>query len=133
MTRDQSLVIVRAIEDLQAVPRHIFEQSEVFLRSVLASHRGGSFPESPRKLLKTMSSMASGSSFSLVSSSLLESLSSNSTDQAVANSDTLPKAEKGWDWRDGMQEEWGAEDLLRVIRLGLARTLARSWIDDGDR
>ena len=132
LTPDQSLVVLQAVEDLQTVPQHIFEQSEVFLRSVLASYRGHGFPESPRKLLKTMSSMTSGTSFSLVSSSLLESLSSDSTDHAMADSKDTPAVEKGWDWREGMPERSEAGDLLRMLRLGLARNLARSWVDCGD-
>lgn len=35
---------------------------------------------------------------------------------------------RGWDWRKGMKADSSAGDALRVLRLGLARDLARGWL-----
>lgn len=38
-------------------------------------------------------------------------------------------ARRGWDWRKGLKREAKGEDLLRILRLGLARDVARVWVD----
>lgn len=37
-------------------------------------------------------------------------------------------AKRGWDWRKGLKREAKGEDLLRILRLGLARDVARVWV-----
>lgn len=38
---------------------------------------------------------------------------------------------RGWDWRKGLAEEAKGEDVLRILRLGLANDIARHWISEG--
>lgn len=37
---------------------------------------------------------------------------------------------RGWDWRKGMVgRDASGEDVLRILRLGLAREISRAWIE----
>jgi len=35
---------------------------------------------------------------------------------------------RGWDWRKGLGEDVKGEDVLRILRLGLAKDIAKHWI-----
>ena len=35
---------------------------------------------------------------------------------------------RGWDWRKGLGKDAQGEDVLRILRLGLAKDIARHWI-----
>lgn len=44
------------------------------------------------------------------------------------------EVKRGWDWRVGLKAGVKGEDVLAILRLGLAREVARGWLDgDGDR
>ena len=128
-TLSQSFAILKAIEDLQTVTSRVYAQCEECFRSTLAAYQGRRTPASSRELLKkTMSSMSS--SFSIVGSSMLDSESSN----GVGSSRALAKPQeekRGWDWRKGLAENATGEDVLRILRLGLAKDIARHWISEG--
>lgn len=36
---------------------------------------------------------------------------------------------RGWDWRRGVGREARGEDILRVLRWGLAREISRAWVE----
>lgn len=36
---------------------------------------------------------------------------------------------RGWDWRMGFGREVKGEDVLRILRLGLAKEVARAWVE----
>ena len=82
---------------------------------------------------KSISSLTSSSGFSLVGRSMLNEPSGLATDggQGLPNgngksgSDTQ---QRGWDWRAGMKEGATGQDLLRILRLNLAREVARAWV-----
>ena len=46
-----------------------------------------------------------------------------------AKSDT---EQRGWDWRLEVKEGTTGDDVLRILRLGLAKEVARAWVD-GER
>ena len=64
--------------------------------------------------------------------------SSNTNGSAVlvrvngtGNSNEARSQEKrGWDWRTGMKKGATGQDLLSMLRLGLAKEIARVWIED---
>ncbi|KAH0543031.1 hypothetical protein FGG08_002639 [Glutinoglossum americanum] len=125
LTVAQSVSIMKAIEDLQTTSPRIYAQCEEFFQSTISSQN------SPRaSLKKTISSMTSASSFSLVGSSMLGSESPEST----GNSGVLVKEDirRGWDWRKGIPPKATGDMVLRILRLELAKELAKVWLREDD-
>ncbi|KAK4159115.1 nucleoporin NUP85 [Cladorrhinum sp. PSN259] len=127
ITLDQIDIILKAIEDLQAVGERVYTACEEFLQVVLASAPGlkGS---TPADLLKTS---VGGSGMllagnSLVASQLQRSLSGGSGALGKVN------VKRGWDWRSEMSAKTSGEDVMRRLRLGLAKDLASLWLVDAD-
>ena len=84
---------------------------------------------------KSISSLTSSSGFSLVGSSMLSDGSNGvvadgghglTNGHGKAGSDAQ---QRGWDWRVGMKRGMTGEDLLRTLRLSLAREVSRAWIE----
>lgn len=97
-----------------------------FLSTVIASASGlkGS---SPMDMLRKSTSNTSGtSSFAMVGSSMMAS--------QLKQSGVLGKGnvKRGWDWRRGVEAGMGGDEVVRVLRLGLARDLARAWVVEAD-
>jgi hypothetical protein len=136
----QQFTILSAIEDLQTVTPRVYAQCEECFRSTLleyqSSTRGGSDrPPSPRALLKKSVSNFSASSFAFIGNDMLESArarsGSGSGPTSVGSSGVLvpapgdkARADRGWDWRAGLPETAEGEDILQMLRLGLARGLS---------
>ena len=123
-------VLLKAIEDLQSVGPRVYSACSEFLQTVIASTPGlkGS---SPTDMLRKSTSNVSGtSSFSLVGSSMLAS----QLKQSMGSSGVMVKGniKRGWDWRRGISAGTTGEDLLRILRLGLAKDLARAWLAEAD-
>jgi hypothetical protein len=130
ITVSQVDILLKAIEDLQTVGPRVYSACSEFLQTVIASGQGlkGS---SPTELLRKSTSNLSGtSSFSLVGSSMLAS----QLKQSMASSGVMVKGniKRGWDWRQGISASTSAEDVLRILRLGLAKDLAKAWLAEVD-
>jgi hypothetical protein len=130
ITVSQIDVLLKAVEDLQAVGPRVFSACNEFLQTVIASGQGlkGS---SPADMLRKSTSNASGtSSFSLVGSSMLAS----QLKQSMGSSGVLVKGniKRGWDWRHGVSAGITGDDVLRILRLGLAKDLAKAWLVEVD-
>ena len=101
-----------------------------FLQTVIASGQGlkGSSPTD--MLRKSVSNTSGTSSFSMVGSSMLAS----QLKQSMSSSGVLVKGniKRGWDWRRGISSSMKGEDLLRILRLGLAKDLAKAWLVEVD-
>jgi len=127
LSLSQCFSLLRAIEDIQSVSASVHKQCEECLHSTLAAYHGQVTPASPQKLLKTMSSMTSASSFSLLGNSMSRSTSDMSSSKALVK----PKIEqRGWDWRKGIRKDAKGQDVLRMLRLGLARKIANYWVEE---
>jgi hypothetical protein len=126
ITVSQIESLLKAIEDLQTVGPRVYDACCWFLQTVIASGQGlkGS---SPTDMLRKSTSNTSGSSFSMVGSSMLAS-------QSMSSSGVLVKGniKRGWDWRRGISASTTGEDLLRILRLGLAKDLAKAWLIEVD-
>jgi hypothetical protein len=130
ITVPQINILLKAIEDIQSVGPRIYNACEGFLETVIASGQGmrGS---SPTKMLRqSTSNMSGSSSFSLVSGSWAAS----QLKQSLANSGVMvPRnVKRGWDWRNGVKAGTTGEDVLRILRLGLAKDLAKAWMVEVD-
>ncbi|KAL2142224.1 hypothetical protein VTI28DRAFT_1422 [Corynascus sepedonium] len=133
VTLDQIDVMLKAIEDLEAVSSRVYGASDEFLQLVLASAPGGLKGSTPADLLKKSSNGGSGGSgnamlagSSLVASQLQRSLS--------GTSGALGKVavKRGWDWRTGVTAKTRGRDILKRLRLGLAKDLAGLWLAEAD-
>lgn len=81
-----------------------------------------------------MSSLTTSSTFSFIGSDMIESARNRSGSGSAGSSGVLvPRSgddarsayhERGWDWRAGLPEDAKGEDILRMLRLGLAKGLS---------
>lgn len=130
-TVSQINILLKAIEDVQAVGPRVYSACTEFLQTVVASGQGlkGS---SPTDMLRKTNSNISGTSgsFSMVGSSMLAS----QLKQSMSSSGVMVKGnvKRGWDWRRGISAGTSGEDLLRILRLGLAKDLAKAWVMEAD-
>lgn len=144
LTTSQQFAVLSAIEDLETVTPRVYAQCEECFRSTLleyySKHGNSRRPTdsyvqlpSPRELLKkSVSSMTGSSTFSLIGSDMLESARTHSFSGSGEGSGVLvPRSEgtavqteREWDWRAGLTEETTGEDILRMLRLGLASGLS---------
>lgn len=121
--------LLRATEDLESAPSSIYDQCEDCLQSTL-SHANGAEPPSPRAMLKkSISNLTASTQFSMVGSSMLASRENIAP--STEGSGVLVKGDvkRGWDWRKGLSRNAGGEDVLRVLRLGVAQEMARAWVE----
>jgi hypothetical protein len=123
-------VLLKAIEDLQTVGPRVYSDCAEFLQTVIASGQGlkGSSPTD--MLRKTTSNSSGSSSFSMVGSSMLASQLKHS----MGSSAVLVKGnvKRGWDWRQGISASTKGDDVLRILRHGLAKDLAKAWLNEAD-
>jgi hypothetical protein len=130
LTAPQIDILLKAIEDVQTVSSRVRTACSEFLQTVIASGQGlkGSTPTD--MLRKSTSNTSGTSSFSLVGSSMLAS----QLKQSMGSSGVLVKGniKRGWDWRQGISAGTSTEDVLRILRLGLAKDLAKAWLIEFD-
>ncbi|KAF4637590.1 hypothetical protein G7Y89_g508 [Cudoniella acicularis] len=123
-------ILLKAIEDLQAVGPRVYLACTEFLQTVIASAQGlkGSSPND--MLRKSTSNISGTSSFSMVGSSMLAS----QLKQSMGSSGVLVKGnvKRGWDWRHGISAGTSGDDVLKILRLGLAKDLAKAWLKEAD-
>lgn len=130
ITVTQIDVLLKAIEDLQSVGPRVYSACTEFLQTVVASAQGlkGS---TPFDMLRKSTSNGSGmSSFSMVGSSMLAS----QLKQSMSSSGVMIRGniKRGWDWRQCISAGTGGDEVLRILRLGLARDLAKAYLAEAD-
>ena len=135
--------LLSAIEDLQTVNPSIYSQCEEVYSACIKFYNSPSTSPSqpPQALNKGISSLTASSSggFSMIGSMMLESATSDgirsaSNDRHGMNgndgiSQDPKHVERGWDWRKGIRKDSKGSDVLRMLRVGLARELAMGWVD----
>jgi hypothetical protein len=123
-------ILLKAVEDLQTVGPRVYSACAEFLQTIIASGQGlkGSSPTD--MLRKTTSNSSGSSSFSMVGSSMLAS----QLKQSMRSSGVIVKGniKRGWDWRHGISASTKGDDILRILRLGLAKDLAKAWLSEAD-
>jgi hypothetical protein len=126
------VVLLRAVEDIQTVSSLVQAQAIEHLSSTLASYHAdnSSSSSSPKtNLKKSVSSLTTASSFELTGSEMLNSGMGGSGVMIAEPGPGKDKVDRGWDWRAGMPRTAGMPDLLRILRLGLAREIAGAWAE----
>ncbi len=95
----------------------------------MGSYHGHVLPEQPRELVKKSFSGLTGSSgFSLVGS---EMTSEGAFSIGRNGARKVQERKRAWDWRKGLGRDAKGEDVLRILRMGLARDVARIWGEGG--
>ncbi|KAL9604282.1 MAG: hypothetical protein Q9219_000680 [cf. Caloplaca sp. 3 TL-2023] len=158
-TRELSLAqcmdLLKAIEDLQTVAPRVYEQCEECFRCTLVNGRSpqqqqqrqGKRPDAREMLKKSISNVTSESSaFSLVESELMM-MGGSETRESTGSEGVMvhmvedagkgggvvqrnDEVRRGWDWRKGWSLEASGREVLMRMRMGLARDIARAWVDD---
>lgn len=135
LTPGQTFAILKAVEDLSTVSNRIRAQCEESFKSALASYHG-SEPPSPRSMMKkSMSgSLLASSIFSMIGSEMLQpqhrsKQSSEESSGVLVNENGNGNERRGWDWRRGLDKDSQGEDVLRILRLGLAKEVSRLWLE----
>ncbi|KAI9682158.1 MAG: hypothetical protein M1817_000212 [Caeruleum heppii] len=134
LSLDQIYTLLKVIEDLQSVPTPVYSQCEEFVQSALAASND---PRSSGATLKKTLSSMTASSGSVLGRSMLESftmtdsMESGGSGVLVKRKDgTDDNKKRGWDWRGGLVKGAKGEDVLRILRLGLAKELATAWVEE---
>ncbi|KAI5307920.1 hypothetical protein KEM55_007053, partial [Ascosphaera atra] len=152
LTSDQQYDILAAIEDLQTVTRRVYDQCEECLQATLYHHfnyddvsaqQTTSRPASPEKpnfsfsiskrdnsiptqslLSKSISTAAPFSGFSLIGNEMLGNKGDGGVSEANEPTERANEVRREWDWRTGIQKGATGEDILRILRLQLAKGLS---------
>lgn len=128
LSLEQLDILFKTVEDIQSVGGKVYETCEEFFKLVLASAPAllkGSTPADLMKKTSPGSMVLSGTS--MLASQLHRSV-------AAGGPPTAPKSnvKRGWDWRSGLDFSTSADNVLRILRLGLTKDLAKLWIVEAD-
>jgi hypothetical protein len=122
--------LLAAVEDLDTSPSMIRTQCEEVLTTALAAAHDGRVP-SPRSLLqKSTSNLTTASSqYSLIGSTEFGSADGQSTESSaiLVKGGNVDDAKRAWDWRKGFSKDATGSDLIRILRLGIAKETARAY------
>lgn len=130
LTLDQLDILLKAVEDIQTVGGKVYETAKDFFQLVLASAPALLKGSTPADLMKK----AGPGSMSLSGASMLASQLHRSVAGGGQAGPLVSKqnAKRGWDWRYGLDYSTTADDVLRVLRLGLTKDLAKLWLVEAD-
>lgn len=131
LTLDQLDILLKAVEDIQTVGGKVYETAKDFFQLVLASAPALLKGSTPADLMKKSGpgSMAM-SGTSMLASQLHRSVAGGG--QSAGSLVAKQNAKRGWDWRHGLDYSTTAEDVLRILRLGLTKDLAKLWLVEAD-
>ncbi|KAL8973627.1 MAG: hypothetical protein Q9197_002133 [Variospora fuerteventurae] len=154
LTLPQCLDLLKAIEDLQTATSRVYGQCEECFRCTLTNGQPQQRqrqqqqgqqkrPDAREMLKKSISNVTSSSSaFSLIESSMMmgsETRESTGSEGVMVNmlqdaggspgDERGEDSPRGWDWRRGVSADASGAELLRMMRLGLAKDIARAWVE----
>lgn len=129
------MIILKVTEDLETINPHVFSRCETTLKAALADAHD-STPSSPQMLKKSISNMTTSSHFSMVGSLMFKSQftdKSSAAPSSASSSGVLVKGpiKRGWDWRSALPKDTPPDRVLRILRLGLAKDIAKGWVRAG--
>ena len=128
ITLDHIDTMLKALEDLHEVGDRVKSACEEFLQVVLAAAPGGLKGSTPADLLKKSTGNISGS-YILAGSSMMVSQLQKSLGPGAGPTKNV---KRGWDWRKEMPADTKGENVMRRLRLGLAKDLAALWLAEAD-
>ncbi|RKF58656.1 Nucleoporin NUP85 [Erysiphe neolycopersici] len=128
LTVRQIETLLYAIEDLHSIPSRIFTICADFLYTVMESNRETSSTRLQQHL--NIGSNRMSNPHPVGNSILASQLKQLVNVHGKEGSDTI---QRGWDWRDRLSPETTADELLKLLRLGLIKDLARAWLMEVDQ
>lgn len=132
LTVEHLYSLLAAVEDLDTAPSMIRAQCEEVLSTTLAAAHNGRVPSSRSQMQKSTSNLTTASSqYSLIGSIDFGSVEGQSTDSStvLVQGGTVDDAKRGWDWRKGFDKDAKGSDVIRVLRLGIAKEIARAFAE----
>ncbi|KAH5155399.1 nuclear pore complex protein Nup85 [Parastagonospora nodorum] len=116
--------LLAAIEDFETAPSMIRTQCEEVLSTTLSAAH-----DSQHNLQKSTSNLTTASSqFSLIEFGSTDGQSTESS-AMLTKGGGVDESKRGWDWRRGFYKGANGGDLIRVLRLGVAREIGRAFAD----
>lgn len=121
--------LLAAVEDWDTSGALVHAQCEEVLRTTLAAAHGDK-PPHPQSLLQKSTSGLTGSAYSLIGSHDFSADGHSADASAVLLSGgSLADAKRAWDWRAGFPRAATGAHLVRLLRLGVAREIARAFAE----
>lgn len=128
--------LLAAVEDLDTAPSMIRAQCEEVLNTTLLSaHDANSSPQIPNPhnfLTKSTSNVTTASSqYSLIGSTDFGSADSQSAEGStvLVKGGHVDDSKRGWDWRKGFPQGAKSDDIIAVLRVGVAREIGRAFAE----
>jgi len=131
----QLYALLAAIEDYETAGALVKGQCEEVLQTTLRAARGDRVPNpEPKAALQKSGSGLGGSVYSLIGSqdfSVSSSVGGQSTEGSavLVQGGKIEDVQRGWDWRKGFPRGAEGGELVRVLRLGVAREVARCFAE----
>jgi len=127
LTLTQTSALLSAIESLASLPTasSIHTACADVLQAALAHRHDPDGEASASGILSK--STTSHFSFSVVGRSA-DSGGFGVLSQESLSKDGEAEGKRAWDWRSGMKRDAGVDDVVKVLRLGLAKEVARGWL-----
>jgi hypothetical protein len=119
--------LLAAIEDLDSASSMIRTQCEEVLSTTLAAAHDPS--NAHHALQKSTSNLTTASSqFSLIEFGSQDGQSTENS-AVLVKGGGVDESERGWDWRRGFNKGASGEDVIRLLRLGVAREIGRAFAE----
>ncbi|KAF2637403.1 hypothetical protein P280DRAFT_457786 [Massarina eburnea CBS 473.64] len=122
--------LLSAIEDYTTAPGMIKTQCEEALQTTFSAANSTNSPSNSHHNLRQTTSNLS-SQYSLIGSTDFSSAGGVSAENSaiLIPNGNMSDANRGWDWRKGFPKGATGDDVVRVLRLGVARELARAFAE----
>lgn len=133
LTLQHLYALLAAIEDFDTAPSMIRNQCEEVLSTTLLSAHDHDSTLHPRSLLgKSTSNLTTASSqYSLINSAEFSAADAQSTEGSavLVKGGHVDSASRAWDWRRGFGTKATGKEVIRVLRLGVAREVGRAFAE----
>ena len=128
--------LLAAVEDFDTAPGMIRAQcEEVLSTTLLSAHDPNSSQQLPNPhhlLSKSISNLTTASSqYSLIGSTDFGSQDGQSMEGStvLVKDGHIDDSKRGWDWRKGFHKGAKSDDIIAVLRLGVAREIGRAFAE----
>jgi hypothetical protein len=116
--------LLASIEDLENAPSMIRSQCEEVLSTTLSAAH-----DAQHSLQKSTSNLTTASSqFSLIEFGSQDGQSTENS-AVLSRGGGVDESKRGWDWRRGFNRGASGEDVVRILRLGVAREIGRAFAE----